>query len=120
MLAIIALIAPIITTVINNKHTYKMEKLQIKQNSLDFSNKHIRQCFEEFLSAYGSFIGKTTYENEAILKSSFYKCLPYVPPKKMDAFFEFYENLANDDLKSCKQNMQTKLIYSIRDILEKL
>lgn len=120
ILALVALVAPILTAIINNLYLIRMKKLELKQQQISSNKNHIKDCFEEFLSSYGKYVGSVRDADLAALKSSFYSLLPYIPSKHLDVFFKFYDALLSNNLSVSKKFMEEKLIYSIRDILQKM
>lgn len=50
--AITAILAPIFVAVINNRHQYKLKKMELMQKSYEQSVLHKREIFEKFLSAF--------------------------------------------------------------------
>lgn len=50
--AITAILAPVLVAIINNRHQYKLKKMELEQKSYEQSVLHKREIFEKFLSAF--------------------------------------------------------------------
>lgn len=49
---ITAILAPVLVAIINNRHQYKIKKMELEQKSYEQSVLHKREIFENFLSAF--------------------------------------------------------------------
>ncbi|MFW7418480.1 hypothetical protein, partial [Vagococcus fluvialis] len=94
VLALVALIAPMFTAWINNQHAFKMKKLEIEKQKYEKENNEIKEAFEHFLSAYGKFSASKSFKDRISTQETFYKCIPYVPEKNLDSFFNFIKLLS--------------------------
>lgn len=52
IVALAAIISPILTTIINNIYQVKIKKLELKQQRYEQNDLHKRKIFEDFLSAF--------------------------------------------------------------------
>lgn len=122
ILALVALIAPTITAKINNRHAYKMKRLEIEQQRYEKECYHVKQLFEQFLADYGIFKAANHIKYRAEVQKSFCKCLPYIPKKHMDSFGKFYKLLSDQttSVHDIDIYMQNNLINEIRDIVKTL
>ena len=119
IVALVALISPILTTLLNNRYLLKVKKLEVQQKKYEQYSSHVRTLFEDFLKYYGEYMGnKLSTKSEMALKSSFYKCLPYVPEKAYDHFSEFYELVVSGDISKTSLYMKETLLYDIRRIID--
>lgn len=119
IVALVALISPILTTLLNNRYLLKVKKLEVQQKKYEQYSSHVRTLFEDFLKYYGEYMGNTlSTKSEMALKSSFYKCLPYVPEKAYDYFTEFYELVVSGDISKTSLYMKETLLYDIRRIID--
>ncbi|RXS51062.1 hypothetical protein [Lactococcus lactis] len=96
IVAIIAIIAPMLTSLISG-HQSKVSKVEdYKLKSLD----KIKLLFEELLTAYGKAATDWNWENYTNLSTSTAKVLPYLPKKYLDKFLELLKQYDIDDYKS--------------------
>ena len=120
ILAIVALFAPIFTTMINNRYKIKMKKIDLLNEKYANETLHVKKLFESFLQDYGIYQGGQKTVALENLKGSYYKCLPYVPKKHSAEFINFYNTLVDRHAYDSKQIMNEKLIFVIKDILDGL
>lgn len=120
VLAIVALVAPSITAIINNKHLEKMKKLEIKEQHYKNNNLHIRGMFEQFLTDYGKYMANQKYSDLENLKGSFYSLLPYVPQKDLPVFQEFFDLLVTREAANSEEIIVKKVIPTITKIIGRL
>lgn len=50
--AIVAILAPVLTAIINNRHQYRIKKMELEQKAYEQSVLHKREIFEKFLSSF--------------------------------------------------------------------
>lgn len=125
IVAVVAIVAPVITSLIQIIGSWYVKKIEYKQSN----NTHIKSLFEDFLYQMGELQGKdfSKEDNSDIfitlskLRGSFLKCLPYIPQKYHDNFLGFYDSLnpnSDPDLKPLVE--LNKLFPIIRKIIGKL
>ncbi|EMW9192626.1 hypothetical protein HRE42_07745 [Enterococcus faecalis] len=95
--AVIAIIAPVITTFVNNKHLEKLKKLELEQESFKIINLHKRQIFDHYLSIIGEFSYESTKYEISELTKAYYAVLPYIPTNVQNDFREFSEYIGKQD-----------------------
>lgn len=120
VIALIALISPIATALINNRHNLTMKKLDLRLQEVQSHNKHIKMLFEELLSTYGTYVSYATTQNHRELSNALCRCFPYIPKKHMNTFKKFHNNLLENKLIDTKKLMNDELINSIQAIIKQL
>lgn len=79
ILAICAIISPVITTLLNNKHQLKLKKLDIKQVNYETSILYKRKIFEDYLRYTGQYINFTNGETSKLYGNIYYLAYMYSP-----------------------------------------
>lgn len=62
VIAVCAIISPVITTLLNNRHVYRMKKLDLKQESEKSSYFYKRGIYEEYLKFAGRCVANASNE----------------------------------------------------------
>ena len=86
-------IVPIVTTVINNRHTTKMKRLEL------FAEKRI-ETVNRYVSDVGRFITARKYDDEGTMGSSLGSIYLYVPEDIWPALDDLYQKLIKCDFDS--------------------
>lgn len=115
-IALFSILAPLITTIMNNKHVSKKIRMENNLSAKRLHEQHIKDVFENFLASYGVYRANPSEENQEILRQTFYICLLYIPEEQQPIFLEFYEQLITDKSSEMKEWMASKII----PILQKL
>jgi hypothetical protein len=89
VIAVCALISPVLTAIINNRYLYKTKLLELNDKHLDDIIDHKRALFENFIQSAGNAIGTNDYDNQKQLAHDFYIILPYLPDGTTRLFAEF-------------------------------
>ena len=76
--ALAAIISPIITALINNKHNYKMKLVEKKQERIRNIDLHERDILEKALASVGIFIGMSSAGSVTEACSSILAAVAYV------------------------------------------
>lgn len=114
IVAIIAIIAPMLTSLISG-HQSKISKVaDYKLKSLD----KIKLLFEELLTAYGKAVTDWNWENYTNLSAATAKVLPYLPKKYLNKFLKLLKQYDIDDYKSIEKFQE--IIPDIQTIINKL
>lgn len=82
--AICAIIAPVLVTIINNHHQYKLKEMDLKQKTYEQTIIHKRQLFENFLSAFNQVCHLKTEEAISKYSSSYSLVYIYLPKEVRD------------------------------------
>lgn len=76
IVALISLISPIVTTLLNNRHQLKIRKLELAQKQSENTVLYMRNIFENYVSALGKLPAHAT--NEALEEYGKYYPLAYM------------------------------------------
>lgn len=107
----VAIIAPSITTLINNRFQLKLKRLELNfSKQSDYYEKQ-RLCVENFL-IYASKQIDTNYESERIeFRKSFHELLLYIPNEDWNSIKELYGLILS------KNPTAKEKLYSVTEIL---
>ncbi|MEA4821898.1 MAG: hypothetical protein VB122_06730 [Erysipelotrichales bacterium] len=90
IVAIIALITPLFTTIINNRHQVKIKEIEVKQLEVERFYLHKRAIFENAISCISACIGNSSNNNtDSILLA----CSYTDDSKSVDAIFSVYNKI---------------------------
>lgn len=84
IVALCAIISPILTTIINNLFQIKLKRLESSQKRYEDTVLHKREIFENFLSAFNQVCQLPTNEAIAQYSSSYSLVYIYLPKKVRD------------------------------------
>lgn len=84
IVALCAIISPILTTIINNLFQLKLKRLESSQKRYEDTVLHKREIFENFLSAFNQVCQLPTNEAIAQYSSSYSLVYVYLPKKVRD------------------------------------
>lgn len=84
IVALCAIISPILTTIINNLFQLKLKRLESSQKRYEDTVLHKREIFENFLSAFNQVCQLPTNEAIAQYSSSYSLVYIYLPKKVRD------------------------------------
>lgn len=121
IVAIAAIISPILTTVINNSHQKKMKKLELDQEHYEKSITYQKEIFESYLRRAGACIGSSCsiLDDLKSYKESYLAALLYAP----DDLRELMKK-TNKSIESFNEDVATvefeKLIPKIQEHINKL
>lgn len=79
ILAICAIIAPILTAIINNLYQIKIRKIELKYESHKSTTLHNRDIFEHYLSATGRYLYYDDAQSEISYGEAYFSALQLVP-----------------------------------------
>lgn len=81
IIAIAAIISPILTAVINNIHQKNMKKLELKEKHYEETVSYQKEIFENYLSKTGNYIGSTFTSVNALMEydDAYLVALLYAP-----------------------------------------
>ena len=103
-LAFVSVFTASLTTWLNNKHIYKMRKLDLTHELIKNDKLHKRELFESLLLSLGKFgvmyeDEKTFIKNEDLVEISerYLLVLPYLPKDIIDQFKIVFESVVNKE-----------------------
>lgn len=76
--AFAAIISPIIVTILNNHHQFKLKKLELDQQHFERTTMHKRELIENYLRATGSFLAWPDDQTKKEYGNYYFKALLYV------------------------------------------
>lgn len=84
VIAVCAIISPIITTLLNNHHVYKMKKLDLKRETEKSSYFYKRGVYEEYLRSAGKCVANADKESLQEYGKIYLLALVYFPEELRD------------------------------------
>lgn len=120
LVALIALISPIITAFINNRYSREIAEIEAEKLKYNQESMRVKAAFENLLNSYGAYMGNSSFSNEAEFKKAYYSCLPFVPEKEYPIFQEFYSKFLNGNGASTREYLESNLVPAIRKILKEM
>ena len=84
VIAVCAIISPVITTLLNNHHLYRMKKLDLKRESENSSYFYKRGVYEEYLRCAGRCVANATSETMQEYGKIYLLALVYFPEELRD------------------------------------
>jgi len=81
VIAIAAIISPILTAIINNTHQRSMKKLELKDKHYEKTVSYQKEIFENYLGKTGNYIGSTFTSTKALMEydDAYLVALLYAP-----------------------------------------
>ena len=119
ILALVALISPWITAVINNKHAESMKDKEIELQKHDSKTQTIQTTFSTFLNNVGICIGSKTDKNISAVKASGYAVLPYIQNEDIEVMKIFLSRFGYGNTNAEQKSLETYLIDKVLPILNK-
>ncbi|MBA5811416.1 hypothetical protein [Enterococcus faecium] len=119
ILALVALISPWITAVINNKHAESMKDKEIELQKHDSKTQTIQTTFSTFLNNAGICIGSNTDKNISAVKASGYAVLPYIQNEDIEVMKIFLSRFGYGNTNAEQKALETYLIDKVLPILNK-
>ena len=84
IVALTAIISPVLTSVITCRHELKLKELELQQKQYEQNVLHIRQLFEDFLSAFNQVCQLKDFDSLSRYSSSYSLVYIYLPKKVRD------------------------------------
>lgn len=97
ILVITSIIAPIVTTILNNRHQLKLKRLELKEKRYAESVVYQRQLFENYLRCAGKFSKSADTKESAEYGEAFFLAYLYAPSElrplmeSLDTFIVKYD-----------------------------
>lgn len=119
VIAICAIISPIITTILNNCHQLKLKKLDMELESKKSSSFYKRGIYEDYLRLVGKCV---TYANQEAMReygSIYPLALIYFPESLREDLFSLNESITENHWSVAKQQLN-ELAPKIHTILQNM
>ena len=119
IVAMCAILSPIITSIINNVHHTKIRKLELNYQLYEVHALHIREIFENYLTSLGKCIN---YINAADAKeyNTYYSlALVYSPESLKKKMYEIHKQVHDETLAN-NVKLVSEVTSEIHNLLEKL
>lgn len=88
-IAVAAILSPILTAIFNNRHQYKMKKLEFHQQSVERNYTHRKQIFGQVMNEYSLIMKEDSKSDKSRFGEVYYNALPYVPKEHLEVFRNF-------------------------------
>lgn len=119
IIAVVALISPVITTTISNRHQLKLKAADYKFRQSDESILHVRKIIDEFLSNTGELLGSPTLERMAKYRKSYFSAIPYLPDDIVSLMSKIDSEISNQQFETASLQFREliipELVHYIRD-----
>lgn len=93
---IASIFSPIATNFINNRHQYKMHKLDIEESRISSAAVARRAVLESFVANIGKCIADPTTDNHAEFGTSYFVAYQYIPKKYWGRLDQLYKKMRED------------------------
>lgn len=97
IIALAALVSPLLTTCMNNHHAYRMKKLEYDEARKRAEIQRERDIYEGYVCAAGACMASGTNENYASYGSHMQLALFYSPQETRNKIIALHENLKKGD-----------------------
>ena len=119
VIAICAIISPILTTLLNNRHIYKMKKLEMKLDSEKASLFYKRGIYEQYLKAAGTCV---SYANQQLINEYgeiYLLALIYFPEELQTELININDHIVNLSWDKARKSLN-QFAPKIRTILKNM
>lgn len=117
IIALCAIISPIFTAIINNRHQIKMKKLELKQKEYEDTVMYERNLYENYLKYAGRCIYYADSEALKDYGEYYFSALMYAPPGLQHEMIEANKLMLKDDWDNAAVLIET-LTSKIHDSLQ--
>lgn len=119
--AIAAIISPILTALINNKHQTKIKKMELEHDHYEKAVTYQRNIFENYLRITGHYIGSEfeDYEDQKKYNDAYLSILLYTPDELKSLLVNANKFIIQKDLKQSLASFEL-IATKIRDHLNTL
>ncbi|EGO7729119.1 hypothetical protein FNP24_002561 [Enterococcus faecalis] len=117
IIALCALITPLLTTHLNNSHQRKMKELEYHQQDQTKEFLYVREKMDNYLKAVGQFIGSDTAINQAAFEEAHFSLLPILPFEMIPIFEQLYETLiVEHNLQKTRDDLHKIIVPFLKSI----
>lgn len=119
VIAVAAIISPVLTTLLNNRHLEKMKRIELEYELYKTHNLHKRTRYENFLKDVGVFANPSKMSDEKFenVAESYLLVFPYLPSNLYDHAQIVAKGLVNKEGtdEEINNSLRNHLIPYIRD-----
>lgn len=119
IIAICAIISPIITTLLNNHHLYKMKKIEMKLESEKAAQFYKRGVYEDYLNYTGQYIAVRDHDTHLKYASIYPLALIYFPQNLADEVITLNDEITERRWDTAIAHLN-ELTPVIREILQSM
>ena len=105
IVALVAIISPVITTVINNKHQRKMRELELQEQRRNDVVLHKREIFEGYLQYAGACIAHAAPSELQSYAGYYQRALFYAPPELRREMLLLHDEMREYKLDDAKKTL---------------
>ncbi len=117
IIALCALITPLLTTKINNSHQIKLKQLDLKQQTVEQEMNYVRNKMDLYLQTVGAFIGNSTKINRAAFEEAHFSLLSVLPLEMIPVFEDFYRMLiVNMDFEQSTMALHQVIVPNLKNM----
>ena len=110
VIALAAIVSPVITTYLNNKHQLKLLIVEKEFDRKKEYEEYINSIINNFLKNVGNFIAYPTSENLSDFEESFYILMMIIPKENYYTFQSFLNNMVDQDFELCRYGLENEII----------
>lgn len=117
IIAICALITPLLTTKANNSHQIKLKKLELRQQSIEQEIDYVRNKMDIYLQTVGAYIGSETTMNQSAFEQAHFSLLSVLPMEMIPVFEDFYKLLiVNHQLDLSRKALHQVIVPNLKNM----
>ena len=119
VIAVCALFAPAITTVINNRFQLRIKKLELQQKHFEETTLYKKNIIENYLKYAGSCIAHANNENMSLYGEYYLLVLLYVPDELSTSISNINSQMRKCKWESACVNFE-KIVPQLKELLKEL
>ena len=119
IVALCAILSPIITSIINNIHHTKIKKLELNYQLYETHTLHVREIFENYLTSLGKCINYINPTDAKEYNTYYSLALVYSPESLKEKMNEIHKHI-HDETLSHNIELVNEVTFDIHSLLEKL
>lgn len=119
ILAFCAIVTPSITTFLNNRHLYRMEKLRLEHSARKESLIYQRSIYEDYLKGVGGYIHYGDSNAQTLYGKAYPLALVYFPSNLIPSISSINELLRSSKMDEATTELE-RITPQIKQILQQL
>lgn len=117
IIALCALITPLLTTYLNNLHQRKLREIEFHQQEQTEEFLYVRKKMDNYLHTVGQFIGSATTINQAAFEEAHFSILSILPIDTIPIFEQFYRTLiVEHNVEKSRDSLHKVIVPLIKSI----